>query len=544
MRKLQEKNKLNQFKDSFLKMNPFNDFKPNSDEAILCDLLTTIAEQIRDRYGAKMMPMITAFSQGKKLLAGKSFENLTLSPNRSFENEIPYDSYVNSAQTPYQLFLLSFIWSTQKLASAGLINKKDKWGEALAIFKKVVCCEALLKILYKATIQDEFTVKLSDHITLPCGKFYAHEPSEENPNVLVAVEHFIENELSGKGDIDDPSSDLISIISMISKFSPEEKNLFLNYYSVNYLKSLYTLKSIQENEMLDVIKTKEDFDQLPNERKEAFKSLATELSDPLKRLDEKYFNWMGAPIWENVKLLKNPLPTILKPVNIVSNEEKIEQPIQFKYLDESFHQLVTFQNAPLCNKPPKELIQDWNKVQGRSLEEKIVIGIGTQYLIIKNQTNYGNCMYGALSRIIFGKNVDDSNVDYFSGQLRKAAAKYMRDHKDQFTSHMSIPSDIKKQNETDENYQKRLKPILEERFVTYCSDLEDKCKCGTELEMMVISDIFGVEVQVFNTRGKLCQIVDGIIQPNAGVGNHYKGKQPIRLIFVDGNHFKPLIPIT
>jgi hypothetical protein len=451
-----------------------------------------------------------------------------------------------AADTPYQLFLYTFIMRAQKLASAGLINDEElSNATSLDYIGKIVCSETLLKVLYSATIKDNFTVSLTPKINLTCGTIVAHEPSEENPNILVATEHSIANALNGTGTIDDPSSDLIYLVSMISKLSAEDKKLFFKFYSINYLKDLYALKGIPKDKMTDVNKAEEIFNQLPEEKRESFLKLANDLGGPLHILYENYFKKMYGPIWEQLELEENPLPTILKPEKEqpVIIQDRIEQEIQFKYLDEKFHDKVILDKIPICDKPPKNLFHSWDEVIGCDNSRKMNHGVLAQNIEIEHETDKLNCMFGALSWVIFG-----SNESLYCSQLRKAAANYMLDHKDIFAVTMFEKLEkmqIKQtQGESNSKYLKRLQVIQEKLLVKYCKKIKSGWEYGTDRELSAIAAIFGVEIQVFKTKiSELQPMENGIILPNSIMGNIYKGKQPIKL-FLDESHFSPLIRNT
>jgi hypothetical protein len=512
---------------------------PSQDQIILSDLLTTMAKQVNDRYGQKIITMVRNSTESAFKSAATSLKNINT-----------YNQIMLAADTPYQLFLYTFIMRAQKLASAGLINDEElSNATSLDYIGKIVCSETLLKVLYSATIKDNFTVSLTPKINLSCGTIVAHEPSEENPNILVATEHSIANALNGTGTIDDPSSDLIYLISMISKLSAEDKKLFFKFYSINYLKDLYALKGIPKDKMTDVNKTEEIFNQLPKEKRESFLKLANDLGGPLHILYENYFKKMYGPIWNHLELEENPLPTILKPEKElpVIFQGQIEQEIQFQYLDLEFHSKVILGKHPLSDQPPIKLFNSWNEIGGANNGKKMYNGVLEQNTQSCNKTAYGNCMYGALSLVIFGSN-EESNCS----QLRKAAAKYMLDHKDIFAFTMidSLNENVVYQNkgESEKKYSKRIQPILEDLLIKHCESIQrakfNEWIFGTDREMSAIAAIFGVEIQVFNA-SKTCKLnpmENGIIQPNSVVGNMYKGKPPIKLLLYE-LHFGPLTRI-
>jgi hypothetical protein len=506
------------------------------DQIALNDLVQTMANQVMDRYGKKIVKMIQNSNSSTFKSTANSLKNITT-----------YYHIRLAADTPYQLILYTFIMRAQKLASAGLINDNElSNAKSLDSIGKIVCSETLLKILYSATIKDNFTVSLSPNIDLACGKIIAHEPSEENPNILVATEHFIAHALSGTGTIDDPSTDLIYIVSMLSKLSTDDKKLFFKFYPINYLKNLYALKEIPEDKMIDVNKTQEIFDQLTQEKRESFLKLANDLEGLLHILYEKYFKKMYGPIWEQLELEENPLPTILKlekklPVIF---EDQIEQEIQFKYLDAEFHDKVIFDKQPICDKPPKILFDSWDEVPGNNNSQKMYMGVLKQNAATKNLSGFSNCMYGALSLVIFG-----SNANSYCSQLRKAAGNYMLDHKNEFATSMidglAEMHVYQKIGEPEKKYSKRIQPILEDLLLKHCEKIQNAYVCGTDRELSAIAAIFGVEIQVFNASAvsELQPIVNGIIPPNSIMGDIYKGKPPIKLL-LHQKHFEPLTRIT
>lgn len=496
--------------------------------------IDTMAEQMKERYGQHIIPMIIAdFHENQ--------ETPNEPPPANFE-ALDFSGATAEAQTPYQLIKLGMLWASQKYATLGLLNENDVLGgPAYPYLRKLIGRTVVFEILNRAAVINDFNIKLTNALELDCGKFYEYLPASDHSNTLTPHLRYIPHELGGDGTEDDLATDPIKAKSLMNKLSPSEILLLEKYLLASSLKQLYALKEITDENLLDLDeRVRVELQQIQPDRQRIIQEIYAEIAAIEQHVSDHYFNLFSCDILDTVRIPENAPVTAVAFIHPQTEHNLLKQDVQWQFLPEDIRKDVIIKNRPIrtIGAAQKATLKDFQS-KGRSG------AIDAQNYVIHNPARAGDCMFGALALEIFGLHIVQ-NIDHYVTILRKAVVDYILTHKEQFRDGMAKETDQPYPYEREENFLKRIEPELDRRLEEYCHAIQDRQEWGTGLELEAIAEIFGVPIHIFYVN-KLMRIgsdgiEDGVIQPNSILGSKYDGA-PIRLKYT-GTHYCPIHLIT
>jgi hypothetical protein len=394
-------------------------------------------------------------------------------------------------------------------------------------------------MLSEAVTPHDFRIKLSEHVELECGKYYAYEPSLENPGVLSAKTRYVPNELCGIGTETDLASDPIKTKTLIKTMTQSEIEFFQRYIYADNQEKLYRLKGITDPALINLKSTvRAELQQMPADRKRIILDAYAELSNLDLFIQEKYFVQMLPSITNTLQIQEDAAPTAISLIKKPGIDKLISQEILMQYVHGPSTADITIKDRPIRATNTRYPVR-WSQYPNNAYG-----AIEHQNDTLPNPARCGNCMFGALSIEIFGQRAY-RDIEYYATVLRRAAAEYMRANKDQFIFSMIEAGDYQQNsNESEESIMRRLRPVLEQKLEAWCNTIQNTLEWGTGRELEAIAGVIGAPIHVFYMSQPMRigsaqdGIEDGVIQPNGIMGGRFTGA-PIRMSF-NGAHYQPI----
>lgn len=493
------------------------------------NLIDVMAGQIQERYSKKLLPMLM------RDLKGQSDPELP-----ELDEEIDFQTFTKDAETPYQYIFRSLLYVAQEFANSGLINDEDLYGgDAYDALKILICRKAAFEMLSEATIPHDFRIKLSEHVELECGKYYAYEPSLESPGVLSAKTRYVPNELCGIGSETDLASDPIKAKTLMKSMTPSEMEFFQRYIYADNQEKLYRLKGITDPALINLKSTvRAELQRMPLQRQRLILDAYAELSNLDLFIQEKYFVQMLPSITNTLQIQEGAAPTAISLIKKPGIDKLVAQDVLMQFVHGPSAADISIKERPIRETKTRYPVR-WSQYPNNAYG-----AIEHQNETLPNPARCGNCMFGALSIEIFGQRAY-RDIEYYATVLRRAAAEYMLANKDQFIFSMIEADDyLQGRNESEESIMRRLRPVLERKLEAWCHLLTNTLEWGTGRELEAIAGVFGVPIHVFYMAQPMRigsaqdGIEEGVIQPNGIMGGRFTGA-PIRMTF-NGAHYQPI----
>lgn len=510
-----------------------------SDEAPLAkELIETMARQVRDRYGEKLIPMIVRDMNGVP------------DPVRPPLAESDFKTFTESAETPHEYIFRGLIHSLQAYANQGLATADDLMGDAGPTLQKLFCRKIAFESLKTARVPHDFRIELSEHVKLDCGKFYIYEPTLADPRHLTARLLYTPHVFSGDGSEHDLASDPIKIKTMMDRFTPSELLTLEKYIYSNNLTQLYREKGLENPDQFER-ETQAEMARLSPEKQEIMREIYAQLTNVALIINDKFMDAnhgsrMMIDVLDEIAWNDEAIPTPIRFVLPPPPSETLTQDVLMQYLPSNIKR-----SDIIIKERPIRTVGTSVKVKWSDYPHSIGSAIRAQNIVIDNYARCGNCMYGALAMEIFGEDKANTNIDQYASILRNAVADYMWANKEQFL--MTMIDDVDRQYgqvdrlESEEAFMNRMRGTLETKLRNHCDRIRDTVhlEWGTGRELEAVAAIFGVPIHVFNETDRMtiasgpdAGIEDGVIQPNSTPGNRFTGA-PIRIKY-SGNHYHPI----
>ncbi|MDR3624570.1 MAG: hypothetical protein P4L16_05475 [Chlamydiales bacterium] len=526
------------------------------EKKILCDLIDVMADQMILRYGN---------------VATKLKE---LSPEDQLPGNINGDfkEYIKNLRTPQEVIKHSMLYAAMQLGKEGFIVKKEEDDEMCCIthleddrVRNLICYRAIFLLMQVLESEDDFSFSYNTHVMTCCGMHRIYVPSADNKNIISSQERRIAHELAGDGsDPDVPAGDPIKAAFLLKRLGKNGSNFVQSYLEIGLKSSIYRLEYGEESSenlaFLGQQKALErEFKKLDPEVKKAITEVITQLRSMGDFVKDKHFNVLRQ--WMNLTLElpeSKRVPVVVE--KVMERAPVIEKQFkgaELKYFGDYCH-LVTIKKRSEYNAlSPKLRVQE-NEKKPRTSLNLIKNGFGErifnrQYKQINSGVGNGNCMYASLALEIFD-NLPKAEINSYILILRKAIADYIRDHKKDYREAMIQHRDWDKsisygdlsrgKKESEESHNKRVDEALETRCKHIEATYEDHWLYGSDLELSVLADMLGVEIEVYRKSTEMSFGTEGANEGRIDPCGRY-GKAPYKgaaiLLHLEGVHYTQLV---
>lgn len=466
----------------------------------------------------------------------KTFNVLVRSPSLPGKVEGSFADYIKDLETPYQIVKQAFAFVTQRYANQGLLAQDDLIddGSSGEIYM-FLCRAAILEILQVAEVVDDFKLRINGHVTITCGRYFGYIPREISQE-LSCKEFVDEHELCSE----ESGADVIlagTLMQQSRRGAALLKELILSEDEVPY----YIAKGGDDPAIL--AKPRELRFQVARLGENSREVIQTFYQEVRKLSMCLYYGFfcpknVCEDLYNEITFNSDVKPTVSKfdPSTMWNQVERVSQDVQWDYVPERLRSQVTIKQRPVVAPPLPEHLK---LIQSALTSMNRNSAISHQNQLVDNRARCGNCMYGAMALEIF-EGAASASIDYYAGVLRQIAANYMRDHKEKYRRNFV-------EYNAGERYSPALDGVLDRRLEGYCRKVENNSEeqlfWGTDNELGVLAEVFGVQIQLFHMGIPLkvgsSGEFEGVIQPNHIIGNQFAGA-PIRLEYSGGNHFIPV----
>jgi hypothetical protein len=479
-----------------------------------------------------------------------------------------FKDFIKEARTPFAVFSMAFDFVAQNLANQGLIAQDDIIGGDAEKYAALISERAIFLILSEAEAIDDFTLKLNEHVNVPFSKMFAFVKNDTNPLIFGCKEIATYNPICDSESDADP----IYLASLLSEFkgSKAHMNFLREYLFAEDEVELYKEKkeALIESGTKSLADFGDDsqalnrhaklngmFYRLPRDSKKVLEEIKKHVKKEAWSFKDHVFKAknIAQDIYNDVEFDEDVVPSAsnVDVLNPWHAQEKVTKAVDVAYLPHWMQNSITIKNRAIKKAPPEvfKLTQARVNTMGNDY------ALSHQNTIIHNPSRCGNCGYGALSQEIWENSVNSISIEQYSMGLRQIVSNYIRENIDEF-----IPKMLKQGEQIDSsglNYAQRTalnrkginlirEDMLRQQAITYAADVTNggSLLWISDLELEVISKIFGVRIDVFDTsqgtplRSGVSGVVEGVLIPNRVYGAEFTGS-PIRVKFT-GNHFQVL----
>lgn len=522
-------NTLATFKAYLLIENSDDDIEGVSEEfKVLKTLIEVMANQAEQRYNRTIRKM------APRIINQEPIEIATA--------DATYSALLSNAESPYQVITRTLFTAGKQLADCGLMAPEDTMGECYSDLRAFICYRAIFAMLRASQIESDFSLKLTNDVSIPCRSYYVYSEGE-GAKLL-----YVPNELGGddiavKGEIRFPASDPIAAKYWMSRLTPQQLSFAQEWICAPYLVAIYRSKGITDQNTLGMDGyLRAAFAQLSGETQAIMNHLRDELLKIYEHVSEHYYPDVatfieGMEEKDNDNGIEGPdrffkpdaQPTPIRARPTIT--DTITQEVLIKYLSDGINPNDVVIKSKLVRTTE---LPSTSKVSKVELNRNRLGAIDKQHYIDTNPARIGNCMFGALSMALFGQ-----NSEWHCTKLRESASAYMLDNSDQFLA-IGMEGIQPFSWESDATFNARLLRALKE----HCLSLPQSHEYGSIRELEAIASVFGVRIEILDYNNPNPMMVgtegidDGVILPNVVAGARFSGV-PVRLCY-SGNHYQNL----
>lgn len=528
LNKVKERDGLLAFKETIKKLKTSSFSAENK---CAYDLIRTMATQFKIRY----------LEGVRDLIVDEQFKSTYLN----------FSSAVKNTKSSYAFFRNAFIVTAQKYASQGLFAQDDFLSGQISRIESFLAKVVVLETFFMAKAQDDFCLKVNDHVTLKFGKFFSFE-FDEYKSFLSCKERSQENELFKDDEDFQASLDPIYIAEIFKRFQENPELSTEIVYLRQYL--LYDLEVAfhkqREEGLEQILNPLLDLSEMEFKRKNIqfqFRKLSKQSRDLLKELRFGIFSmasnlvlnffkpkFMAQEIYNNVEFKEDVVPTISKDyfLDLTKLDIREKKEVDLEFIPLNLRPMISIKRRRERIVP----LQTIYRVSSFEASSKPRQALLKQNNVLDNYSSCGNCGYGALAMEIFESYTHSFNIDNVSEKLRNITADYIQSNSDIYLEYMLRSGEIFSPNMTTR---------LKQRLESYCYNLKFQGSRNwiSEFEFQAIARLFGVRIEIINLSLPLKVgqngINEGVILPNLCFGSTYTGA-PIRLVFKNDNHFEVL----